>query len=604
MQTKSLDYIQSYLTTDHRPLFIKMLPSKVKTLFEIWQTRGIAGISARLREIVRQKREERAFARWIERHKITDERRRGIKNQIAGFSRMPLISVVMPVYNVEERWLRLCLESVTNQLYENWEFCIADDNSPAAHVRRVLEEYAARDARIKLVFRAANGHISAASNSALELATGEFCVLLDHDDELTEDALFMLAKELNEFADTAFVYSDEDMIDADGRRFYPKFKPDFSRDFLYSLNLVTHLSAYRTDILRSIGGFRVGLEGSQDYDLALRFTEQISENQIRHIPQILYHWRAIEGSVALSSDEKPYAHERARQALREHFERTGKAADVTRGLAEFHRVRYRLPENLPRVSLILSAGESADAARKSVERLLETTDYQNPEIVLISAGEAESRAFSENLKVVSRRSESRSAAFNRAVSESSGEILCFVDAGLTPLADDWLKELVSFAIQDEIGAVGGKIVAPDHSIADGGLVIGFDSLVGAAFRGLSAQTDRNLFRALVVNNFSAVSANSLAVRRAVFDSVGGFDAQNLPEALFDADFCLRLRAANLRIVFTPYAEFVQTRKRDLRPESSAAEAEFFRRRWQRIMTRDPFYNPNLSLAGETFTIKS
>ena len=192
---------------------------------------------------------------------------------------------------------------------------------------------------------------------------------------------------------------------------------------------------------------------------------------------------------------------------------------------------------------------------------------------------------------------------NQAVSGASGEILCFADASLRPLAKDWLRELASFAIQKEIGAVGGKILEPDETIAHGGLVIGFDGLTGAAFRGLARETDCNLFRALVINNFSAVSAHCLAVRRAVFDETGGFDAENLPDALFDADFCLRLRQLNLRIVFTPYAEFVQTDKGDLRIRPSPKESEFFRQKWQSVIEQDPFYNPNLSLAGETFTIK-
>jgi glycosyltransferase involved in cell wall biosynthesis len=565
---------------------MKILPPKVKKLFEIWKSGGFAGISNRLKEIARRKRELRDYSRWIEAHKITEKTRENIRNKIADFAQKPLISIILPVYNTDEKWLRLCIESVIKQLYENWELCIADDKSPGPHVRQILEEYAARDTRIKLVFRSENGHISAASNSALELATGEFCVLLDHDDELTEDALFYVAGELNEFPETAFVYSDEDMIDERGRRFYPKFKPDFSRDFFYSLNLITHLSAYKTSILRAIGGFRIGLEGSQDYDLALRFIEQIDERQIRHIPRILYHWRAIEGSVALSSDEKPYAHERARQALREHFQRTGKAASVERGLSQFHRVRYDLPADLPRVSLILSANETGETSEKAAARFLSETDYQNLEIISTKP---------ENL--------SKAESFNQAVSASSGEILCFVDSRLSPLSKDWLQELISFAIQKEIGAVGGKILASGETILSCGFVIGFDGLAGAAFESLPTDTDRNLFRARVVNNFSAVSVNCMAVRRENFEKTGGFDAENLPDSLFDADFCLRLGEQNLRTIFTPYAEFVQTEKFDLSVKPSAKESEFFRSKWQNVIEQDPFYNPNLSLCGETFTIK-
>ncbi len=564
---------------------MKILPRKVEKLFEIWKSHGFAGISNQVKEIARRSREKRNYSRWIERNKITEKKRENFRNQIANLTHKPLISILLPVYNVEEKWLRLCVESVLKQLYENWELCIADDKSPSQHVRKILEEYAAQDERIKVIWRETNGHISAASNSALELATGEFCVLLDHDDELTEDALFYVAKELNEFPETAMIYSDEDMIDERGKRFYPKFKPDFSRDFFYSLNLITHLSAYRTDILRKIGGFKIGLEGSQDYDLALRFIEQIDEKQIRHIPQILYHWRAITGSVALSSDEKPYAHERAREALREHFERTGKSAKVERGLSQFHRVRYDLPENLPKVSLIVLANKNSETAKKSVEILFEETDYQNLE------------------KVIFQENSSKAESFNQAVSESSGEILCFVDASLRPLSKDWLEELTGFAIQKEIGAVGGKILAHDETVIDGGLVCGFDGLIGVAFQGLPRDTDSNLFRTQVINNFSAVSANCFAVRRELFDKIGGFDAKNLPDSLFDADFCLKLRERNLRIVFTPYAEFIQVEKSGSWTKPSAKESEFFKQKWQSVLEKDPFYNPNLSLTGETFTIK-
>lgn len=582
---------------------MKFLLKKINHAFEIWKSRGFVGISNHLKILRQNVREEKNYRRWIELHKITPEEREDIKNQSARFARKPLISIILPVFNTEEKWLRSCIESVLRQLYENWELCIADDKSPSPRIRKILKEYAAKDKRIKVVFRPENGHISAASNSALELATGEFCALLDHDDELTEDALFYVAKELNEFPDAAMIYSDEDMIDERGRRFYPKFKPDFSRDFLYSLNLITHLSAYRTDILRAIGGFRAGLEGSQDYDLALRFIEEIDEKQIRHIPRILYHWRAIAGSVALSSDEKPYAHERARAALRDHFQRSGKAARVERGIAQFHRVRYRLPGKLPRVSLILSAGGNLETATKAAAGFLKETDYENLEIVLICSENLKIQNSPENFKVIFRENLSKAESLNEAVSLASGEILCFVEAHLRPLSEDWLKELASFAMQTEIGAVGGKILAPDETIAGGGLVIGFDDSVGAAFQGLPRETDKNLFRARVINNFSAVSARCLATRRETFEKIGSFDAENLPDRLFDADFCLRLGEQNLRIVFTPYAEFMEVKKSGSPDETGAKESEFFRQKWRTAIERDPFYNPNLSLRGETFTIK-
>lgn len=546
----------------------------------VLKSKGLSGLFRKIVWFFKQRDEEKKYQKFIEREKITDEKRRELKNRIASFSHKPLISIILPVYDIDEKWLRLCVESVIKQIYENWELCIADDKSPRLHIREILTEYAEKDERIKVVFREKNGHISAASNSALEIATGEFCVLLDHDDELSEDALFYVAKELNEFPETAFIYSDEDLIDENGRRFRPKFKPDFSRDLFYSLNLITHLSAYRTEVLRKIGGFRVGFEGSQDYDLALRVLEEINENRIRHIPRILYHWRVIEGSVSFSSDAKPYAHERARKAIREHLERNGKRAKVSETIYNLHRVQYELPENLPEVSLILSGSEDFEKSRRI---FTENTEYQNFEIIKNNLENA------ENL--------------NKAVGQTSGEILCFVNANFYPLTKDWLKELVSFAIQKEIGAVGGKLLANNETVLQNGLIIGTEELVSAAHKEYLRDADGNMLRNRLISNFSAVSCFCLAVKRELFDEIGGFDAENLPNALFDTDFCLKLREKNLRNLATPFAEFKQTGKTDLHAKPSEKESEFFKQKWRETIENDPFYNPNLSRKDGSFLMK-
>lgn len=554
--------------------------SKIRKLVRVAKAHGFSGIKLHLKWLRWKREETKKYRRWIKAHKITDEKRREIRAEIESFESKPKISVVMPVYNVAEKWLRLAIESVLRQLYENWELCIADDASPSPHIKKILEEYAAKDARLKVVFRPENGHISAASNSALELGGGEFVALLDHDDELAEDALFWVAREINAFPETAMIYSDEDLIDEKGERYAPKFKPDFGRDLFYSLNLVTHLSVYRAEILRKIGGFRVGAEGSQDYDLAMRVVEEISEKQIRHIPRILYHWRVIEGSVSFSLDEKPYAHERARDAIRRHFERTGKRAGVSEAIINLHRVRYELPANLPKVSLILSGG--AEFQKEIFEK---ETGYQNFEIIECAAETAED--------------------LNCAAAKSTGKILCFVDANLRPLSKDWLTELASFAFQKEIGAVGAKLLDKDETILHAGAIIGANRAVGAAHRGLPRDSAGSFLRAQIVNNFSAVSISCLAVRREVFESVGGFDAENLPDKFFDADFCLKLRGKDLRIVYTPYAELIKTNEKkrlNLEKDPTAGEKEFFVKKWQKFIENDPFYNPNFSKKDASFSI--
>jgi Glycosyltransferases, probably involved in cell wall biogenesis len=545
-------------------LAMNFMQSKAKNLSRLWRK-----IRARLDE----RAAPRLYRRWIRKFDtLTDNDREKIRRRIEKFRLKPLISVILPVYNVEEKWLRACLDSVLRQLYENWQLCIADDFSSAPHVRRVLEEYARKDRRIKCVFRSSNGHISAASNSALALAEGEFAAMLDHDDELAEHAFYAFVEEINHFPEADLIYSDEDMIDETGARYNPNFKPDFSRDLFYSLNLFTHLTVYRTEILRRIGGFREGKEGSQDYDLALRFTEEIPENHIRHIPQILYHWRAISGSVALASSEKSYAHERAREALREHFARLNVKANVSRGFYEFHRVTYELPENVS-VSLITGGKQKT-----------ENSKLKNFETIHVENRSAE--------------------GFNAAVRQARGDVLIFLDGDFQMLNDGAFLELASFAQQEKIGAVGAKILNEDETVRNGGIILGANDLIGFAHQGLPKDRAGNLQRAQVVNNYSAVSG-AFAVRRELFKKLGGFDAKNFSHGLFDVDFCLRLGAEGFRTVFTPYAELLQktpsSTEKILRLKNSA-EVSNFKKKWKHEIESDRFYNPNLSLKDARFRL--
>ena len=586
---------------------MKKLKDKFAKGLRIYRAKGLRGLSRQMQAKLSNRQTAAVYAEWVQKcDMLNEEKRAEFVRRLDKFAQCPLISVILPVYNVEEKWLRLCIESVLKQIYENWELCIADDCSPSPHIKKVLNEYAAKNKRIKIIFRAENGHISAASNSALELATGEFVALLDHDDELAEDALFWVAKEINDFPEAAMIYSDEDLIDEKGRRKSPKFKPDFSRDLFYSLNLITHLSVYRTEILRKIGGFLVGAEGSQDYDLALRFTEEIAEKQIRHIPRILYHWRAIRGSVAFSLDEKPYAHERARDALRRHFEREGKLAKVSQAIINLHRVRYELPENLPKVSLILTADEDFEFTEKAVKNFIEQTDYANLEISLVRTACVSGRMSSLNIKTIISDGNDKAEKLNFAAAQTNSEILCFAELNLKPMAKDWLRELVSFAIQKEIGAVGAKILETDETVLHGGLIIGTEEIISAAHRRFPRDAEGNMLRLQFVSNFSAVSVSCLCVRKSLFEAVGGFDAENLPNRFFDADFCLKLREKNYRIVFTPYAELIKIdakRRLNLEENPTAAEKDYFVKRWSEIIKCDPFYNPNLSKQDASFSIE-
>lgn len=530
----------------------------------------------------------------------------------------PLISVLMPVYNAPEIWLRRAIESVLAQSWPHWELCIADDASTEPHVRTVLEEYRQRDPRLKLVFRDRNGHISATSNSALELACGEFFALLDHDDELPPDALYWVAREIAAQPDAALIYSDEDKIGTDGERKDPYFKPDWNPDLFLSQNMVSHLGVYRTGLVRQIGGFRAGYEGSQDYDLALRVAEQARPGQIRHIPRVLYHWRTIAGSTSLDIGEKPYAADAALRAINDHFARCGidaEAAGVHDGPG-MYRVRYALPAELPRVSLIIPTRNGLDLLQRCIESIRTKTRYANYDILIVDNGSDDpatlaylARLESEGAARILRdpRPFNYSALNNGAVREAGGELVGLLNNDLEVISPDWLDEMVSHALRPEIGAVGARLWYPDDTLQHGGVI-----LVG----GVAAHAHRQVRkgnagyggRAALLQDFSAVTAACMVLRKEVFQRIGGFD-ENLAVTFNDVDLCLKIQALGYRNLWTPYAELYHhesaTRGHDNTPDKRArfaAEIRLMQERWGELLRRDPAYSPNLTLDREDFSL--
>jgi GT2 family glycosyltransferase len=586
-------------------------------MLRVARNEGVKGITERLQSRLQPRRGNAAYRAWVKRYDtLTEADREAIRARIRELPYQPLISVVMPVYDTDEAWLRRAIGSVLRQLYPHWELCLADDHSPRPHVRAVLQEYAARDSRVKLVFRDRNGHISAASNSALALATGEFVALLDHDDELTEHALYFVVEELNRHADADLLYSDEDKIDHRGRRYEPFFKPDWNPDLFYSLNLVTHLAVYRRSVLHEVEGFREGLEGSQDYDLTLRVIERIAPSAIRHIPHILYHWRAIPGSVSLAPGEKAYAQDAARQAIRAHFARRSVSADVcsTPESPSVHRVVYPQPSPAPLVSLILPVGGSPGLLRRSVAGLLERTDYA-PFELLIAGVPAEDAAQvlhglhkDPRVRILNVRpvtTVTPAAAASAALACARGEVVGLLGL-VQPVEGGWLAEMVSHAYRPEIGVVGAKLYDQAGAIAHAGLVLGAGSVADRIYRGVSKRRAQTIARLLAVQNYSAVVGACLIARREVLEQVSGFDAENLPSAYFDVDLCLRLGEAGYRTLWTPYAELcwldADVPPPPLEGSSTAralgAEERYMRSRWAAVLRSDPNYNPNLSLKPE------
>ncbi|GAB5560396.1 MAG: hypothetical protein SynsKO_20430 [Synoicihabitans sp.] len=536
----------------------------------------------------------------------------------------PVISVLMPVYNTPEVWLVKAIESVRDQFYPNWELCIADDASTEPHVAQILSDYASRDARIKVINRPENGHISAASNSALSAASGEYCALLDHDDELAPHALAEVAYALEANPDLEFIYSDEDKIDEAGHRSDPYFKPDWNPDLLRGQNYTCHLSVFRTDRLRSIGGFRVGFEGSQDWDLTLRATANLSAKQIHHIAKVLYHWRAIPGSTALVIDQKEdYPFIAAEKALRDVLETENQDVELVSVEGRHWRVRYPLPAQPPKVSLIIPTHNGYELLRTCLDSLRSRTHYPNYELMVVDNRSDDPTTLkylrnleSEGVRVLSYDREFNFSAINNfAAKHASGSVLAFLNNDLEVIHEDWLDEMVSQSLRPEIGAVGAMLYYPDDTVQHAGVILGIGglngtpSVAGHAFKDAQRGAEGQRNRLRLVQNYAAVTAACLVVRREVFEQVGGFDDVELAVAFNDIDFCLRVRAAGYRNLWTPFAELYHHESASRGIEDSpdklerfAGEISTMRKRWGEVLDRDPSYNPNLTAEFEDFSL--
>jgi len=561
------------------------------------------------------------YEQWVEEHDtLTARDLECIRDAQARLPYRPLISVIMPVYNTPEPLLREAIASVRAQLYDRWELCIADDCSPAPHVRTVLDAEAAADSRIRVVFRQANGHISHASNSALELASGEWLAMLDHDDLLRPHALYCMVEAINRFPDAEIAYSDEDKIDETGRRFDPYFKPNFSIDLLLGQNYLNHLTMHRRSHVAAVGGWRPGFEGSQDYDLTLRIIERVGTYRVVHVPRVLYHWRAAAGSTARGVQEKNYAFDAGLRALEEYAARGLPGASVAEVPgAPYYRVAYPLPSPPPLVSIIIPTRDGAAVLGQCLSSLFERRRYEAFEVVIVDNGSAEPETFAlfddwrqrePRLRVLSYDLPFNFSAINNfAVSQAAGSLVCLMNNDIEILDDGWLDEMVSLAVRPDIGCVGAKLHYPNGQIQHGGVVLGVGGVAGHAFKYAAGDTPGYFSHLRLRRSVSAVTAACLLVRKDVYEQVGGLDESALTVAFNDVDFCLKVREAGYRNVWTPFSRMIHheslTRGAETTPEKQArfsAEVRVMQERWGALLTEDPFYSPNLTLTSEDYAI--
>lgn len=567
-------------------------------------------------KLVKYFRGNRYKAFLIKEKYYIDETNKIALEEISNFKFLPTFSIIMPVYNVDEIWLRKAIESVKKQTYSKWELCIADDASPSSHIRTVLTEYSNADPRIKVVFRKENGGISAASNTALALATGEYIALVDNDDEISPNALFENARLINLHPEADLIYSDEDKIDESSNRFDPFFKPDWSPEYLYGCMYVCHLSVYRRNLVLEVGAFRSEYDGSQDYDLVLRVSEKTKN--IFHISKILYHWRTILGSAAADPFSKLYTVEASKKALEDTLRRREREGivEIIPDVIGCYRVHFSILEN-PLVSIIIPSGGKCINTMNGKKCLLENcisslinlTTYKNFEIIIVDGFDIPSYYLDKllihpNVNLIrSKEKFNFSQRTNLGAAGANGDFFLLLNDDVEVINSDWLVSLLEICQIEGIGAVGAKLFYPNYKLQHVGVVFP-DKLPCHTFYGFK-QKYSGYFHSTVLNrNYLAVTGACLMVSKSNFYTVHGFE-EALPLNFNDVDFCLKLHKAGLRNVFTPYAQLFHFESATRQKTVDLYEIEYLQNNWFQYLEsigNDPYYNPNFSKSSFNFEL--
>ncbi len=548
------------------------------------------------------------YLEWVERYDThIDEA--AIRSYLTTLKHQPIISIIMPTFNPPIAYLREAIESVRYQIYSNWQLCIVDDASTNPEVREVIAEYVARDRRIVADYRSTTGNISTATNDGIARAIGDYVGFLDHDDMLRPHSLAWVVATINEYPDTAIMYSDEDKLTWDDRRFSPYFKPDFDPLLLLAQNYMTHFFVARRTELRQVGGLRVGLDGSQDWDLALRLTEAVEEYQIRHIPAILYHWRMIEGSTAIRVQLKPEAMGAGRKAVEEAISRRSLSATLEPVSEGAYNLVHFQPSGNPRVAIVIPTRNHADLLSQCLDSL-EITDYPNYEVVVIN-NESDEPETLELLAEVSKRPNNRvldyphpfnyAAMHNWAIAQIDADYVCMLNNDTEAINASWLTDMVGLAQQDNIAAVGALLWYPDETIQHCGVILGINGEAGHRYKLSDKTAIGHGGRILLAGRLSAVTGAAMLVSKLAFDEVGGLD-EEFTVSLNDIDLCLKFTEAGYHIGYTPAAQLIhhesKSRGMDTEPtkkERYGTEVIRYWQKWAPRILHDPYHNPNASI---------
>lgn len=558
------------------------------------------------------------YNKWIEKNELANTARKQIQGKVDNFEIQPLISIIMPVYNVNPIWLEKAISSVKKQLYPYWELCVVNDASTDTRINDLLSKHASDDPRIKLKILSRNSGIATASNEAVAISSGQYIGLLDHDDEISIDALYENVKLLNRYPDAQLIYSDKDKIDINGNRLNPFFKPDYSPDLLLSQNYMCHFNVIAKSVFEKIGGFRKGFDGSQDHDLLLRITEQT--DQIYHIPKILYHWRMIPQSTASGFSAKPKAWKAGVAAVQDALKRRGIQGEVDYGQFNgTYRVKRRVLKKAL-VSIIVLVKCDIKILKRCIESALKNTNYNNYEIIgifdqfptidsTLNNNFVKSNKKVDFVKIYTKRI--TSSDLNRAVKGARGQQILFLNGSLEIAVNGWLEALLEHSERPEVGTAGGKYYLPDGRLLHAGFLIKNDDGVGCSHRFFHKDDVGYYAQTHIIRNVTGVSGAFMMVQKNLFEQLGGFDAKKLKFSYYDIDFCLRLREKGFLNVFTPYCEAIFHSKEKIESEfpnehikHKWREKRFFKKKWRKILSKgDPYYNPNFDPDKTDFSFK-
>lgn len=593
---------------------LQNLTEKTMVAARYLERNGVAATAYKIYSKLR-KIEGNDYENWRKKHMVT--KKDLLQQRQTKFLSPKKFSIVVPLYRTKPEYLREMIDSILTQTYPHWQLCMANADSP--ELIPILEKYAAKDSRICFTNLEKNEGISENTNAAMTLADGDYIVLVDHDDIVPANALYEFAAAIDNEPDIDMIYSDEDKVDMNGKKYFePHFKSGFNIDLLCSMNYICHLLAVRRDLVEKVGNFDAGYDGAQDYDFILRCSEQAKH--IHHVPEILYHWRCHMDSTAVNPASKLYAFEAGRRAIEAHYARLGIPARVEN--AQFYgmyRTHYEWKEE-PLVSVIIPNKDHIDDLAKCVNSIYEKSDYRNFEIVIVENNSTEEATFEyykkllaehENIQVLYYEGGFNYSKINNfGVKAAKGDYYLLLNNDTEMIDGAAIREMLGYCMREDVGIVGAKLLYEDDTIQHAGVVMGFGGLAGHTFIGKNRYDAGYCGRIICAQNYSAVTAACMMTKRSVFEAVGGL-TEELEVAFNDIDYCMKVRKLGKLVVYTPYAELHHYESKSRGYDDSPEKVERFNREadilvsyWRDIIEGgDPYYNRNLTLDKSDFSMR-